>query len=363
MPRLVELDLSGDFTKAGELCLPEQLEILKLRDFAGSCELPSAVEELELSGSMASTAGFPRNADGTSSWSSGRPNVGHGVLVPLSPELTYCVLNTDLDVDGALALPTQLEELHIGEDVTKRFALPLPPSVYYVNMHAQHQDDTDAVALWRKELVENLPAGVEELLLVRALTCAAGITYSDEAQEPDDIAWPATIQHVILVDWAAKMIMPPRMTSLSLQDAEPFVLSELLSLPDTLESLFISGSSDTDLAQDWEQVNEHEWCSAPARHAQAADVGRIHCGTGSNRSGVHLMLKNGLPPKLEEFVVVWYSDFNAALTQFPPTLRVSRLNKSFDAPLEDIPAGLQEAILPECKRQSLVPAIARVSYI
>eukprot|EP00611_Tribonema_gayanum_P008905 TRINITY_DN1859_c0_g1_i1.p1 TRINITY_DN1859_c0_g1~~TRINITY_DN1859_c0_g1_i1.p1 ORF type:complete len:111 (+),score=17.04 TRINITY_DN1859_c0_g1_i1:1074-1406(+) len=80
-----------------------------------------------------------------------------------------------------------------------------------------------------------------------------------------------------------------------------------------------------------------------------ATLRRLTLGEYSNRSGVHLMLKNGLPPKLEEFVVVWYSDFNAALTQFPPTLHVLRLNKSFNAPLEDIPAGLQEAILPECK--------------
>eukprot|EP00611_Tribonema_gayanum_P008906 TRINITY_DN1859_c0_g1_i2.p2 TRINITY_DN1859_c0_g1~~TRINITY_DN1859_c0_g1_i2.p2 ORF type:complete len:110 (+),score=10.33 TRINITY_DN1859_c0_g1_i2:702-1031(+) len=96
-------------------------------------------------------------------------------------------------------------------------------------MHAQHQDDTNAVALWRKELVENLPAGVEELLLVRALTCAAGITYSDEAQEPDHIAWPATIHYVILVNWGAKMILPPRMTLLSLQDAEPLFVRAALA--------------------------------------------------------------------------------------------------------------------------------------
>eukprot|EP00611_Tribonema_gayanum_P007574 TRINITY_DN1696_c0_g4_i2.p1 TRINITY_DN1696_c0_g4~~TRINITY_DN1696_c0_g4_i2.p1 ORF type:complete len:231 (-),score=68.85 TRINITY_DN1696_c0_g4_i2:377-1069(-) len=230
-------------------------------------------------------------------------------------------------------------------------------------MEAQHMDNIDDVALWRKEFVENLPAGVEELCLSHALTCSTYVEGDhDFGQEPDDIAWPDTIRSLVLDDWDVRLDLPPSVTSLSLKRASAETLFDMIDIItplNPLESLYVSSPGWSSQNAEWSASELALWEEVRL----PATLKKLLLGPHINKQGVQGMLKHGLPPALEEFTVDSDSDFNNPLTAFPPTLRVLRLNANFNSLLENIPDGLQEAVLPRRKRQVPLPPAACVSYI
>ncbi|KAG5191961.1 hypothetical protein JKP88DRAFT_242813 [Tribonema minus] len=248
MPSLVRLKLRRDMTVAGGIWLPEQLKCLKLEYFTGQITNWPALVEMEVVG----------------------PLTGDVCLRPSLTSLRVLDLGSNFPGDGALQLPPLLEELVVRSDVTKPFVLPLPPSLRKVRMEAQSQADGVSVALWRKELVENLPAGVNELVLNYALTCA----YENSlGVEPGDIAWPATIHSLVLEDWGVNMCLPERVKAFSMTDATPSVVKYMVKviLPTAPESLYISGWNDVDAADEEEAAfDEDEWAEVRNKHARAA---------------------------------------------------------------------------------------------
>ncbi|KAG5188020.1 HAD-like domain-containing protein [Tribonema minus] len=194
MPALMKLTLMGDLTTAGGMRLPQQLQCLKLLEFEGQILHWPLLVKMELAGPVAGNISLPPSLTslktdalfkGALSSQSGNPlqhlaelalrgkPTGHeATLLPLSPDLRVLDLDVDLAGDGALQLPLLLEELVVKSHVTKPLMMPLPPGLRKVRMYAQHQKNSGNVALWRKDVVENLPAGVEKLVLGRALTRA-----------------------------------------------------------------------------------------------------------------------------------------------------------------------------------------------
>eukprot|EP00611_Tribonema_gayanum_P007569 TRINITY_DN1696_c0_g1_i4.p4 TRINITY_DN1696_c0_g1~~TRINITY_DN1696_c0_g1_i4.p4 ORF type:complete len:143 (-),score=36.19 TRINITY_DN1696_c0_g1_i4:174-602(-) len=120
------------------------------------------------------------------------------------------------------------------------------------------------------------------------------------------------------------MQLPAHITALSIRDASPVVLTHMLDIATltALESLYISG---------WDVWGEgdgqdEQW--AAVTQLLPASIKKLLLG---NHVGGILTI-GALPPALEELRVDADSNFNAPLTQFPPTLRVLQLNESFDAP-------------------------------
>ncbi|KAG5189792.1 hypothetical protein JKP88DRAFT_300703 [Tribonema minus] len=313
MPALFQLELRGDFSKAGGIRLPEQLKCLQLFKFE-----PTGLQHL------------------TELMLCGRPAGHDAVLIPLSPRLRRLCLDVDFADDRTLELPPLQEELVIGAGVTRPFALPLPPGL------------------------------CRELCLYRALTIALPLDGDEQEQlhEPHDIAWPASIRSLVLRYWEVGMDLPRCITSLSLTETLPFTLDNLVfNTALALESLYTSGLSGG-THDIYERLGDHwEMVRLPA------SIKKLTLGPYINNNAVHRMMENGLPPALEELKVESGSDFNAPLTALPPTLQVLHLNKTFDAPLENVPAGLQEAVLPTRMRLPLqagalpLPPAARVSFI
>ncbi|KAG5181713.1 hypothetical protein JKP88DRAFT_246082 [Tribonema minus] len=407
MPALMKLELRGDVKQAGGIRLPEQLQCLTLRDFRGKLRRWPSLVKLELLGAVAGTVRLPpsltslRTDDGFEGVLCGAPlqhltklvlhgePTGHGaVFLRLSPQLRVLDLDVDLGDDVVLQLPPLLEELVVDSYVTKPFMLPLPPRLCKVRMYAQSQEDEMDIALWRKEFLENLPAGVNELVVTQSLTRA---WEKFSLAEPDNIAWPTTVRSLVLERWSTTMQLPAHVTTLSIRDASPVVLTHMLDIATltALESLSISGWNvwgDGDGQEEqWAQVGGH--AHAVTAYLEVIKVHKLVLNAlplacplqvrlpvttkklllGNDVGGI---LTNGaLPPALEELRVGANSNFNAPLTQFPPTLRVLQLNESFNAPLDNIPDGLQEAVLPLCKRALVragvltLPPAARVSFV